>query len=147
LTLDRTGRLTSLLAVPIQIETTRERSVGPAAGAAVDWTPLFAEAGLPIAQFSAVDPQWVPPIFADTRAAWAGVFPDRTDVPIRIEAAAAFGKPVYFEIVAPWTRARNEEPEPGNTSGERVGLFTRTIVSPLVIGLGVLLALRNLRLG
>ena len=68
-------------------------------------------------------------------------------MPIRIEAAAALGKPVYFEIVAPWTRAQNEDAEPGSTSGERVGLLMRTAVGPLLSVVAVLLALRNLRLG
>jgi serine/threonine-protein kinase len=144
LTLDRTGRLVSLLAVPVQIETPPEQSTG---SAAVDWTALFVEAGLPIARFSPAAPQWIPPVFADARAAWAGAYPDRPDVPIRIEAAATRGKPVYFEIIAPWTRARNEDPEPGRTSGERVGLLMRSVVSPLVLTFGVLLALRNLRSG
>ena len=146
LTLDRTGRLVSLLAVPRQIETSPDTSLG-SAPRAVDWTPVFAEAGLPIARFSAVAPTWIPPVFADTRGAWAGSYPDRPDVPIRVEAAATRGTPVYFEIVAPWTRARNEDLEPGSTSGERVSLLARSVVSPLVLILSVLLALRNLRLG
>jgi serine/threonine-protein kinase len=146
LTLDRTGRLVSFLAVPVQIDT----QGSPAASAwtiAADWKPLFAEAGLPIAQFSPATPRWIPPIFADARAAWEGAYPQRPDVPIRIEAAAALGRPVYFEIVAPWTPPRNEEPEVGSTSGERVGLFMRTAVQPVALVVAVLLALRNLRLG
>src|SRR6185503_11804981 len=46
LTLDRTGRLVSLLAVPVQIETSPERS-GASSASVFDWTLLFAEAGLP----------------------------------------------------------------------------------------------------
>ena len=133
LTLDRTGRLVSLLAVRAQTATTQERSVASAQTSATDWTPLFAEAGLSIAQFSPAQPQWMPPIFADGRAAWQGAYPDRRDVPIRIEAAAVLGKPVYFEIVAPWTRPTNEDRGLGQTSGERVGLLMRTAVAPLVI--------------
>ncbi len=147
LSLDRTGRLVSLLAVPVQIETPQDGSNAPGSTAMVDWPPLFAEAGLPIARFSPAKPRWIPPIFADARAAWEGAYPDRPDVPIRIEAAAALGKPVYFEIVAPWTRPSNEDLRQGNTSGERVGLYMRTAVAPLAIVAAVLLALRNLRLG
>jgi predicted Ser/Thr protein kinase len=147
LTLDRTGRLVSLLAVPMQIHTSPEGAGASTPTPAADWQSLFTEAGLPVAQFSPVKPQWIPPIFADARAAWEGAYPDRPDVPIRIEAAAALGKPVYFEIVAPWTRPRNEDAEPGTTSGERVGLLMRTVVGPLLSVVAVLLALRNLRLG
>ena len=144
-TLDRTGRLVSLLAVPAQVET----SQGPGASAAIaaDWNPLFAEAGLSIARFTPAQPRWIPPIFADERAAWEGTYPDRPDVPIRIEAAAARGKPVYFEIVAPWTRPRNEGTVPGSTAGERIGLLIRTVVVPSILVVAAFLAFRNLRLG
>ena len=108
---------------------------------------LLAEAGFSIARLSSAEPRWMPPVFADTRAAWKGEYPERPDVAIRIEAAAALGKPVYFEIVAPWTRPRNEEAVQGSTSGERVGLLMRTILAPVVTVVAVLLAMRNLRLG
>jgi len=147
LTLDRTGRLVSLLAVPVQIQTPQEGAGASTSTPAADWQSLFTEARLPVAQFSPVRPRWIPPIFADARAAWEGAYPERPDVPIRIEAAAALGKPVYFEIVAPWTRTRNEDVDPGSTSGERVGLLMRTVVGPFLSTVAVLLALRNLRLG
>jgi serine/threonine-protein kinase len=144
LALDRTGRLVSLMAVPPQIQ---KASADSASAPADPWSLLFAEAGLPIDRFSVQTPERTPPVFADTRKAWAGAYPERPDVPIRIEAAAAGGKPVYFEIVAPWTSVTNEEPQPGATSGERISLLARTIVSPVVVSLGVVLALRNLRSG
>jgi len=145
-TLDRTGRLVSLLAVPVPVEPSQESSRFAAATAA-DWNQLFAEAGLSMARFTRAQPRWIPPIFADERTAWEGTYPDRPDVPIRIEAAAAQGKPVYFEIAAPWTRPRNEGPVPGSTSGERIGLLIRTLVLPSVLVVAALLAYRNLRLG
>ena len=147
LSLDRTGRLVRLLAVPGQIEPSHEFAGASTSIPSADWQSLFTEAGLPVAQFSPARPQWIPPIFADARAAWAGAYPERPDVPIRIEAAAALGKPVYFEIVAPWTRPRNEDRPQGNTSGERVALYMRSVVSPLSLVVAALLALRNLRLG
>jgi hypothetical protein len=147
LALDRTGRLVSLLAVPVQVDNSQEGATGSRSATPVQWTALFAEAGLPIAGFSPARPQWIPPIFADARAAWQGTYPDRPDVPIRVEAAAALGKPVYFEIVAPWTRPANEDARPVTTSGERVGLYMRTAVGPVVIVIALLMALRNLRLG
>jgi len=144
LTLDRTGRLTSFLAIPAQVE--KPQDADHPAATAIDWASLFAEAGLSMAQFSPATSQWFPPIFAESRAAWTGNYPERSDVPIRIEAAATLGKPVYFEIVAPWTRARNVEAVPVNTSGERVGVLMRTLLSPLVVIGGIALAVRNLRL-
>jgi Protein kinase domain len=147
LTLDRTGRLVSFLAVPLQASTARDADNASPSVATTDWAPLFGEAGLPLARFSPVKPQWTPPVFADTRAAWDGAYPDRPELPIRVEAAAAMGKPVYLAIVAPWTRPENEDPGPGSTSGERVGLRMRTVVGPFVSLVAVLLAMRNLRQG
>jgi hypothetical protein len=144
LTLDQTGRLVGLLAVPAQADTPAN---GSTPAASVDWTPVFAEAGLPIAQFVPASPQWIPPIFADTRAAWTGVYPERPDVPIRIEAAAARGRPVYLEIVAPWTRPQSADPGLVATLGDRLGLRMRTIVAPLVFVITTFLAFYNLRLG
>jgi serine/threonine-protein kinase len=144
LTLDRTGRLRGLLAVPSQIETTQDGNA--AVGTEIDWTSLFTEAGLSMTQFLPVTPQWIPPIFADARVAWNGTYPERPDVPIRIEAAAAKGKPVYFEIVAPWTQAKNVDANPRNTWGERVALYMRTFAAPLVTIGAVVLAVRNTRL-
>jgi hypothetical protein len=147
LTLDRTGRLVSLLAVPAQVQPSAEGAGASTSPSTADWKALFTEAGLPLTQFSLATPRWIPPIFADVRSAWEGAYPERPDVAIRIEAAAALGKPVYFEIVAPWTRASNQDDVPGSTSGERVGLLMRTVVGPLLSVIAVLLALRNLRLG
>jgi eukaryotic-like serine/threonine-protein kinase len=146
LTLDRTGRLVSLLAVPLQVDSQQGLGEASAADAAADWTSLMAEAGLPRAQLLPAKPRWIPPVFAETRTAWEGAYPDRPDVPIRVEAAATRRKPVWFEIVAPWTAPRNEERQFGSTAGERTGLMMRTVVSPLITVVAMMLALRNLRL-
>ena len=102
--IDQAGRLTSLTAVPPQIDESAADDRQP------DWTALFVEAGLPIAEFSPARPTRVPSVYADTRAAWEGVYPDRPEIPIRVEAAAARGRPTYFEIVAPWTPPQHLEP-------------------------------------
>ena len=93
MTLDQTGRLVSLLAIPRQIERPQESTSSSTKPPAADWRTLLAEAGLPIAQFSPVTPQRIPPAFADARAAWEGAYPGRPDVPIRIEVAAFEGRP------------------------------------------------------
>ena len=43
-----------------------------APAAAPDWPALLREAGFDAATFTAVTPKWVPPVFADARAAWTG---------------------------------------------------------------------------
>ena len=92
--LDPEGRLTGSTAVPPHLEDVSTDVRTP------NWAALFAEAGLPIAQFSPTRPTRIPPVYAEVRAAWAGVYPRRREIPIRVEGAAAQGRPVYFEIVA-----------------------------------------------
>ena len=68
------------LAVPAQLD----EPGGP--GNEPDWSAVFKEAGLEVARFTPAESRWVPPVFADSRAAWEGSLPDRTEVPIRVEA-------------------------------------------------------------
>ena len=77
--LDTLGRLIRFEAVP---------SSGPqASSTTLDWSILLAEAGLDAAAFSPAEPQWLPPSYADARAAWVESKPERPDRPLRIEAA------------------------------------------------------------
>ena len=110
------GRLTQLIAVPPQVEKPAETE-SPASSP--DWAPLFSAAGLDPSKWLPAQPTWTPPVYSDVRAAWAGSLAERPDVPMRIEAAAYRGKPVYFELIGPWTRPERMQPyQP--TAGERV---------------------------
>ena len=139
--MDLAGRLTGLTAVPPQIEEVSADARPP------DWAALFAEAGLPIAQFSPAMPMRVPPVYADIRAAWEGVYPDRPEIRIQVEAAAALGRPVYLEIVAPWTPPRPLEPNRFLTAADRARYAFGASLGLLIFAGAVLLARRNLRLG
>ncbi len=99
LVLDPEGRLVAFRAVPPQEDPGEDRA------APADWVPLFAAAGFSPDAFTSVAPQWLPRDYADERAAWEGPSGGTIDVPIRIEAAAYRGKPVWFEVVGPWTQA------------------------------------------
>jgi serine/threonine-protein kinase len=101
---DMQGRLLAFYAVPPQVETAAEP------GPEVDWTPLFSQAGFDLARFHSVTPAWTPPFYCDARAAWEGTYPERPDVAVRLEAAAYRGRPVFFQIVAPWTRPDRMQP-------------------------------------
>jgi serine/threonine-protein kinase len=61
---------------------------------------------------------------------------------MRIEAAAYRGKPVYFELIGPWTR-----PDRMPTVGERVFLVILTVLLLASVVAGAMLARRNLHLG
>jgi hypothetical protein len=145
LRLNPRGRLTQFIAVPPQVETPEtEKAAG--AASTPDWTPLFAAAGLNPAKWQPAQPAWTPPVYGDTRASWTGSLAERPNIPMRIEAAAYRGKPVYFELIGPWTRPeRMQGYQP--TVGEQVGwvIFTGLLFSLLIVS--AMLARRNLRLG
>ncbi|HLW77909.1 MAG TPA: serine/threonine-protein kinase, partial [Bryobacteraceae bacterium] len=103
--LDQTGRLVAFRAVPPQVD----KPDTPARPA--DWSALFAAAGLDPAQFQPAASQWVPLVDTDAHAAWTGAYPGHPDLPIRIEAAAWRGKPVYFAIIWPWTSPTRLTPD------------------------------------
>ena len=65
---------------------------------------------------------------------------------MRIEAAAYRGKPVYFELIGPWTQPERMQPyQP--TTGERVSLVLGIVLLLSMLVGGAMLARRNLRLG
>ena len=106
----------------------------------------FKPPGLDIKQFQPTESEWTPPRAYDARQAWSGAYPGMPHLPIRVEAASYGGRPVYFEIAAPWskTSAGGEGPE---GTGEKIAtwlLMTFFFATMLVASL---LALKNLRLG
>jgi serine/threonine protein kinase len=95
--LDPQGRLTYFESIPPQKENS---SAQPAA---FDWNVLFSAAGLDPAQFRKADPTWNTLAASDTRMAWTGTWPG-TNRPLRVEAAAWHGKPVFFSLIGDWTK-------------------------------------------
>ena len=149
--LDTQGRLTYFTAVPL-------RSPQPAAGGeSPDWAGLLAEAGFKPETVRPVPPDFLPPVYADTRAAWEGTLPDvkpppspaspaQAGLPIRIEAAALEGRPVHFAIKYPWQsgpEAVTEDPRFW-AAARQVGLALFAVT--FLIG-SALVARRNLRQG
>ncbi len=96
--LDIKGRLFFFNGVPPRVDES------DAAKGEFDWAGVFKEAGLDIAAFQTVDPLWTPRQAFDDRRAFSGKYPEQSDIPIRVEAAAYRGKLVSFEIVEPWTK-------------------------------------------
>jgi hypothetical protein len=142
--LDTRGRLRRLEAVPA------ETDAAGGAGGEPDWNGLFAQAKLDPGTFTAVEPRWLPPAFADRRAAWEGRYPDAPEIPIRVEAAAFRGRPVAFRIVEPWTASGADRPGWVRSwdvvSANWLRVAHIGFHFSLLLGLG-LLARRNLRTG
>jgi len=138
--LDPGGRLISLNVVP------GERTTSPSPAPAPDWDPLLRAAGVDMRTVSPAAPEWAPPVFTDGRAAWTATWPGKPDVPLRIEAASAGGRPVFFRVIEPWTRPA-EAPSPPEGILQRAGQLANTITYIVVIVVAALVALRNVRRG
>ncbi|MBZ5685429.1 MAG: serine/threonine protein kinase [Acidobacteriia bacterium] len=137
--LDPQGRLINFEAIPPQ----KMDAGGPVV--AFDWAMLFSEAGLDLSKFQKADPQWNSLAVFDTRAAWTGVWPG-TSRPLRVEAAALRGKPVYFSLIGDWTKP-NRVKEPAESFGKKAGeILTIALIVSLLAG-AVFLARRNYRHG
>jgi serine/threonine-protein kinase len=133
LRLDPQGWLLEMYAIPPHHDASESN---PSAGV---WQPgLFAAAGLDYQLFkdNRVKPEWNPPCVCDEQFAWTGVAPKHSDVALRVEAAAYRGKPVYFQIIGPWTTERRIVDEPSRVAGN--------IVFFVVLLPSVLLGIRNL---
>jgi serine/threonine-protein kinase len=138
--LDTLGRLVALYAVPAQVE-------DPAAPRSAPGDPraLFAMAGLDLTRFRPAASRWTPDVYSDQRAAFEGPYTARA-FPVRVETAWHRGVPVYFEIVAPWSRPQRAQPfrySRRQMIGSRIGLA-------LLTGVGIvaaLLARRHLQMG
>jgi serine/threonine-protein kinase len=138
---DPSGRLVELLAVP---EPTQADGVTPPR---VDWNVLFDAAGLPMASFTPAAPRWRPSVFADERMAWEGRLPELPDTPVRIEAAATAGRPVFFAITGPWSRSMRTSTAAIPPLLTRITAAITSLVMPSLMVVGALLARRNLKSG
>lgn len=94
--LDPEGRLLSLDVVAPFLDD----SGGTAPG--VDWTPLFQAASLDPGGFTPTEPVLHPPLASDDKAAWKGEVDWLPGEPVRVEAAAYGGAPVFFRVFMPW---------------------------------------------
>jgi len=137
LVLDPQGKLRFLSATPSQGDA--QATLGT-----FDWNRLFTEAGFDATRFTSVASTRVPPMYADVRVAWDGAYPDRSDVPIHVEAAALARRPVYFEVFEPWNDASLVE---RLRLVERGGFLPATLGLVLFVAGAVLLAHRHVRAG
>jgi serine/threonine-protein kinase len=138
LLLDTRGRLQEFHEVPPQLESDMSQRGDP------NWHALFEAAGLDMGTFAPTTPQWTPPHFADTRAAWSGPSPDRPDIALRVEAAAYRGRPTSFYVIGPWSRPTRMVPPP-RTATQILISAANVALSLLVLAVGAVLARRNLR--
>jgi serine/threonine-protein kinase len=137
--LDMQGRLLHLEAVPPQKDTSVDRDAVP------NWPALFASAGLDPSAYHSVSPEWAPLAWGDSRAAWLGAVPARISIPERIEAAAYRGRPVYFDLIYPWTSPDRAAPV-ADKPHDRISTAILLALFLVVTISGLYVARRNVRL-
>jgi serine/threonine-protein kinase len=133
--LDPNGRLLRLYVIPPR------QSEAPPTPASPDWSRWFDPQTLGfdlVKDLTEVPPQWAPPCACDRQAAWTGALPDCPDAPVRVEAGAYRGRPVYFEIMPAWRKAER--------AGQPAGSWLIGAGFALLAGV-LVLAVRNLRRG
>jgi serine/threonine-protein kinase len=84
-------------------------------------------------------------MYADQRAAWEGPYTARA-FPVRVEAAWYRGRPVYFDIVAPWARPQRAQPFEFSRR-QVVGAHIGLVILLAVAAVAGLLARRHLQMG
>jgi serine/threonine-protein kinase len=134
LRLDPEGRLVYFQSIPPEVEAHGSTRVP-------DWSPVFAAADLDVKQLQPAEPEWNSLADSDTRAAWTGKWPG-TDRPLRVEAAAWHGKPVFFSLIGSWTRPERMQPFE-LTRGQKASGIIGIVLAVIIFGAGVLLAYRN----
>ena len=138
--LDTRGRLRRLVAVPRQVRT------DASAPSQSQWAQLFEEAGLDAGTFVPSDAKWLPPVPYDALAGWTGTVPGNPGAPLAVVAASQSGRPVYFELIAPWSEASEETTRP-TAIRARVTELGLGVLSVCFTVAAFFFAKRNLRLG
>jgi serine/threonine protein kinase len=141
LELDPQGRLTFFQAIPPQKLTEVKGSAAP-----FDWNILFNVAGLDTSQFQPAPSTWTSLAESDAHMAWTGSWPGSTR-PLRVEAAAFHGKPVFFSLIGDWTKPQRMKDTEKPTIGQRISRIVGLILLTSLLSGAVFLARRNYRQG
>ncbi len=143
LMLDPQGRLTYFLAIPPQKQEEKKDNVAPAA---CDWNILLTAAALDPSRLQPTQPIWNSLADSDVRMAWTGTWPGTTR-PLRVEAAAFQGKPVFFSLIGTWTKPDRMKSTEKKSFGERAANIVEIIVLCTLLAGSLFLARRNYRQG
>ncbi|MGA3066025.1 MAG: serine/threonine-protein kinase [Tepidisphaeraceae bacterium] len=139
--LDVLGRLRRLEILPDLAEPGAD---GDSEESSPDFGTLFALAGLNFGDFSPTAPAWMPPMYADSRYAWTGHYPENPDQVVNVEAAVLHGRCVFFNVFEPWQDEAEHVglPPPVGARGGNVVFQVGILLVTLV---GVVLAWHHLR--
>jgi hypothetical protein len=138
--LDGNGRFIGFWCVPPQVEKAPGKVSEP------NWSQMLADTGLDPASLTSVEPTWLPPVGFDRRFGWRGFYPEDPKTEIQISAASYRGKPVYFQVIGPWTRPWRMQAQP-RTLARMVSDSVFLLGGVVITVVAALFARRNLRLG
>ncbi len=137
--LDQQGRLTFLEAIPPQMETAHADS------RPVNWDAMLAAGGLERSKLQSAEPTWTSLAGSDARAAWTGTWPG-TSRPLRVEAAAYRGLPVFFSLIGPWTKPDRMHSQ-ASQSGQKVAEIAMVAMFFGLVTGAALMARKNFKKG
>jgi hypothetical protein len=105
----------------------------------LDWSPVFAQAGLAMSAFHEIPATYAQPVPFDSRAEWEGTVEGTS---LQVHAASLNGRMVAFEIIPQWI-----SPELGSNLIFPLGFIDMlTLFAPaLLIVIGSVFAYRNVR--
>ncbi|HEU4687091.1 MAG TPA: protein kinase, partial [Vicinamibacterales bacterium] len=92
------------------------------------WDVLFNAAQFDIRRFSRVEPRSIALDVTDQRIAWTGEYGSPMSAPVHVEAGAYQGRPVYFEVLFPWTTGGGESREGSVLTPPRYWTFVGLIL-------------------
>jgi Protein kinase domain len=145
--LDAKGRLLYLQAIPPQKESSPASAKQGVAALLPDWSSLFSAAEVDASKLQPAQPEWTSLAASDVRAAWTGVWPG-SNRPLRVEAAAWHGKPVFFAMIGEWNKPwRMVTPQSAGERKNRASNIISLLIVILMLVAGALLARRNYRHG
>jgi serine/threonine-protein kinase len=145
--LDEQGLLSSLRITAVtnsQQDSKHSDSQAPAGSSLAEqqaWPTLFGAAKLDMEKFKSVDADWYPREIMDRQLAWEG---QQFGKLIRVHAGTIGGKPVYFEVLAPWKKESASEYNSSLGAYRLVNVIYLTFAASLFC-LASFLAIRNLR--
>ena len=125
--LDSQGRLIYFLSIPPELDKT------PPVAEPFEWKKLFLAAGLNAASFQPASPEWNSLAASDSRAAWTGKWPG-TERPLRVEAAAWRGKPVFFSLIGSWSRPQRMQPAERSSGQKTQDILGITLFVLILLG-------------
>ena len=138
--LDAQGRLIVFEAIPPQVFSAASKATPN-----YNWNLLFSAADLDPTQFQPAQPTWNSLASSDVRAAWIGKWPG-TERPLRVEAAAFQGKPVFFRLIGDWTQPSRMQTPAASSGKKAIDILMVVLVTAMIVG-ALLLARRNYRQG